>query len=1121
MTTHYRKKLVAVIALSFLSFTSPLLLIRSAGAESVSAAKASPKEIASLIEKLKSNDEKGLDGAVEKLGKIGEPAIPALINSLQDNNWLVRRNAAEVLQIIGDRAAPALLQALKDSDVNVNRRVTVLLEKIIRCLSPELSLSTPKSQAKTAVPKLTRLLEDSDADVRKSAAYVLGFIGAEAKTAMPKLTALLKNKNSDAGVRANTAYALGNIALEAKTALPDVVLLLTDLLKDPDADVLIATGYALANIGVEAKTAAPKLTDLLKNPNPNVRKSAEFAFSQIGAEAKSVVPNLTLLLRDPNNASVRKSALKALGSIGAEAKTALDDVVLLFGHPDADVRKSAAIALRRIGSEAKTDLSKVVSLLEDPDEGVCDYAGYALEKIGTEAKTAVPELIRLLQNSKVTKVRGRAAEALGYIGADAKTAVPELIRLFEDKNSDAGVRSKAVLTLGKIGAESKTAVPGLIRLLEDKNSDAGVRSKAVFTLGKIGAEAKTAVPTLIRLLEDKNSDAGVRSEAVLTLGKIGAEAKAAMPQLIPLLKDSDASVRSGAAYALQSIALSLLEKAKTLTSTELNQAVSNLESALKIMAEPKADFSESTIASLRAYFNILKTEQNDRLFITSILQNPCILGPGIYLFLLFGTFAIRPLWVLKFYEILKGFGCIKIPFFGTEVSLSLGNFIFLKYHHKVLDAWVTAHIPATRNEFQKRETVSDRKIFVPIPVILDNNTIATLKGKDLQPTFAQKRGCLLIWEEGGAGKTSLACQIGQWAMSDNPEERICTHLMLPVLIEDELKLAEGKQPLIEVIRGQLQDLTDTNEPISEELLKQLLIERRILVIVDHLSEMSEQTRTAIKPEMPDFSVNALLVTSRLEEPLGRVTKTAIKPLRIAGNRLSSFMESYLSQRQKRDLFSDEEFFDSCKQLSIIVGDRNITVLLAKLYADQLIAKKEGTTDDNLPHNIAELMLHYLNQVNRSITENKSSDSTVHKDAKIIAWECLKPTYRPAGASHQNAIDALGGENTESRIKYLEDKLRIIQTKGVAHDQIHFALDPVAEYLAALHLLDINGKDESKWQDFLNAADSQNSPEAIAGFLLALKDCYLDRIPGANDTDFLPKEIAARYNVSIAVPPQSP
>jgi hypothetical protein len=70
-------------------------------------------------------------------------------------------------------------------------------------------------------------------------------------------------------------------------------------------------------------------------------------------------------------------------------------------------------------------------------------------------------------------------------------------------------------------------------------------------------------------------------------------------------------------------------------------------------------------------------------------------------------------------------------------------------------------------------------------------------------------------------------------------------------------------------------------------------------------------------------------------------------------------------------------------------------------------------------------------------------------------------------------------------------------------------------------IDINATNETQWQHFLNAANCQNSPKAIAGFLLTLKDWYFAKIPRAKDTDFLPKEIAARYNVSITVPPQSP
>jgi HEAT repeat protein len=99
--------------------------------------------------------------------------------------------------------------------------------------------------------------------------------------------------------------------------------------------------------------------------------------------------------------------------------------------------------------------------------------------------------------------------------------------------------------------------------------------------------------------------------------------------------------------------------------------------------------------------------------------------------------------------------------------------------------------------------------------------------------------------------------------------------------------------------------------------------------------------------------------------LGKVTKTTLKPLRIEGNRLSSFMEAYLTQRGKRDRFTDTEFFDACSRLSTMVGTRNITVLLAKLYAEQLIAAKEGTLVGAqgfapLPDNIPDLMLSYLN-----------------------------------------------------------------------------------------------------------------------------------------------------------------
>jgi hypothetical protein len=273
--------------------------------------------------------------------------------------------------------------------------------------------------------------------------------------------------------------------------------------------------------------------------------------------------------------------------------------------------------------------------------------------------------------------------------------------------------------------------------------------------------------------------------------------------------------------------------------------------------------------------------------------------------------------------------------------------------------------------------------------------------------------------------------------------------------------------------------------------------------------MSEATRKEICPGHPDFSANALIVTSRLEERLDEIDKTTIKPLRVAGNRLSSFMEAYLTQRGKRDLFTDSEFFDACRRLSLMVGQRNITVLLAKLYAEQTIAAKEGTAAD-LPDNIPDLMLGYLNELNRGAAENEPDNRTVQRDAKAIAWECLKQTYKPASAKRDDVLAVLaalnGNNNAEVNLKHLEKRLRLIQTVGSAQDKIRFALDPLAEYLAGLYLVEHYRDNEIKWREFLAQANAKPDLEAIQGFLLAVCDCSLAKGIEAKVPDFVTEEL---------------
>jgi len=249
-------------------------------------------------------------------------------------------------------------------------------------------------------------------------------------------------------------------------------------------------------------------------------------------------------------------------------------------------------------------------------------------------------------------------------------------------------------------------------------------------------------------------------------------------------------------------------------------------------------------------------------------------------------------------------------------------------------------------------------------------------------------------------------------------------------------------------------------------------------------------------------------------------------LSVNQGRLSRFMDLYLEEQQKRALFEDEDYFEACRNLSRIVGQRSITVLLARLYADQMIEQQEGE-GGTLPSSIPELMLSYLNQVNRTI-QPKQDDLQVQRDAQLIAWECLKATYRPSVAKKVDVIKVLkpaeatepgATKEAEDRLSYLEKRLRLLQTVEPG-DKIRMMLDPLTEYLAAACLVDSYRHHESPencWEGFFTSIDQKLEPnnetaEVIQGFLLAVRDCCLIDPKEANIPADVPDKLARKANL---------
>jgi hypothetical protein len=99
--------------------------------------------------------------------------------------------------------------------------------------------------------------------------------------------------------------------------------------------------------------------------------------------------------------------------------------------------------------------------------------------------------------------------------------------------------------------------------------------------------------------------------------------------------------------------------------------------------------------------------------------------------------------------------------------------------------------------------------------------------------------------------------------------------MLPVFLNEDFAYASTNtsDPFMRTVRDKLQF---EGPPPSLGLVERLLGARLVLVLIDGLSELSEATQSAIRPDSSDFQAHALVVTSRTDLRFGDIHKTTIK-----------------------------------------------------------------------------------------------------------------------------------------------------------------------------------------------------------------------------------------------------
>lgn len=423
----------------------------------------------------------------------------------------------------------------------------------------------------SVVSPFIECLDDESADVRKSAARVLGIL-QDPRAVERLLGCLLSDPSQDSKLEYVAALeSIGEPSASALMRALDAFVPAEGPLR-AQGDVLRRVCTALGNIG-EAEAVPCLLRALRHRPF-----FSSYAWWAEQAVKKTGVRGIDYLVAHIGQSNGRGSEPTRGRMDSATVDTHVRDLVLsqiidrwhtyedrsaprdelkkrftpkaaaiiarlksLFAGPDAARRLGAAICLAWLGDREAGRF--LVATLKTGDQGRPRLD--AIHAVGfTRLEDAVPVLLKLLQGKDIRSAT-RAAYALGCIGS--KAAVDDLLWIVSSREtkhwSDVNLMGSAAYSLGKIG--DTRALPVLLKAGGPK--DRGheyTRASPILALGHFSGEESLAA--IVSGLSSHVRE--VRSAAVTALGTRGDPAS--VEWLIKTLSHEDSSLHSEAAEAL-------------------------------------------------------------------------------------------------------------------------------------------------------------------------------------------------------------------------------------------------------------------------------------------------------------------------------------------------------------------------------------------------------------------------------------------------------------------------------------------------------------------------------------------------------------------------------------------
>ena len=446
----------------------------------------------------------------------------------------------------------------------------------------------------------------------------------------------------------------------------------------------------------------------------------------------------------------------------------------------------------------------------------------------------------------------------------------------------------------------------------------------------------------------------------------------------------------------------------------------------------------------------------------------------------------RRAWISEFLE-------------GKSRFAELETSIALHYIEKddVLDAWVDFWSCKGRDGLCRMKNVLREKQYITLPMRVGaypNGELISQPGPThFRALFRQECAILAIIGDGGIGKSALASRLAWWAISDEPDSRLTPHRMFPVF------LAEDTDDLVATVTSYLNRLVDPNDALPD-LVRNLLARKRLLVIVDSLSERAPKTQQHIEDMYGShIAVNSLVITSRQVPNIKLTEITEIWPEKVDKETFLRFQTEYLAKNDLEPCFPGSAALELGEHLLSFVErhDRHVSItpLLVKLYIDNAVERKNNEISlDDLPVSMAETFLEYLHRVNPTDGKDSMSGDLVVAAANVLGMRSVERDYVPRDFFRDDALKRMDEAGIKADATVVIDRLvknGVLEERnaGGGHTILRFQFDSLAEYRAAVYQINRLRDDAEAWTSWLEElTEVPGYPKSMNGFLVALQEC---------------------------------